>query len=88
MKIFIDCTESKKAVVTLIDGKRKVTKEGTEVLPLIEEILRENSLKPTDVEFDSHQGPGSFTGVRVGAAIANALSFALGRDKTIIPHYD
>lgn len=46
-------------------------------LPMIEKILRAANLKPKDIsEINVETGPGSFTGLRVGIAIANALSFA------------
>lgn len=53
---------------------------GSQVLlPLIEKLLKKckldyNSLKGIEAE----TGPGSFTGLRVGVSVANALGFALG----------
>ena len=45
-------------------------------LPLIEELLRVRSLRVSDItDIRVHQGPGSFTGLRVGISIANALAF-------------
>lgn len=49
------------------------------VLPLIEELLSEQKLKPFDItEIQVHPGPGSFTGLRVGVAVGNILGFLLG----------
>ncbi len=48
------------------------------VLPLIEDILFEHDLKFTDItKIQVAIGPGSFTGLRVGCAVANALGFLL-----------
>lgn len=49
------------------------------ILPLIEEILEAHSLKLTEITAISvHTGPGSFTGLRVGCTVANALGLLLG----------
>lgn len=53
---------------------------GSQVLlPLIDKLLTQNSIKFQDLkEIEVATGPGSFTGVRVGVSIANALGFSLG----------
>lgn len=54
-------------------------KTSHDLLPLIEEALRENNLTLTDIsEISVHTGPGSFTGLRVGIAVANTLGLLLG----------
>ena len=79
-------TSSREAirVAVEIDGKRfeKVSvAQGTNaqmVLPMLEELLREHGLTVLDIDrMNVHAGPGSFTGLRVGVAIANALSWLL-----------
>ncbi len=98
--LFIDSSEQDAVKVGLeIDGKRfektmksKILKAQT-TLPLIEELLKEHKLTPQDVsEIMVHTGPGSYTGLRVGAAIANALGYMLhipvnGQNKPVIPSY-
>ena len=48
------------------------------VLPLIEKILTRNNLALKDLSAISiNTGPGSFTGIRVGLAVANTLALLL-----------
>ena len=86
IKIYIDTTDNTKVLVSLtIHGKeyrkeKKMEARSSQlVLPLIEELLAEHALTPHDIaEVAVNEGPGSFTGVRVGVSIANALAFGLG----------
>lgn len=46
------------------------------LLPMVESLLRFFDLDPDDVDlFAASAGPGSFTGVRIGAATAKGLAF-------------
>lgn len=64
-----------KVVASLTEGNEY----GSQVLlPLIEKILKKNKLEFTDLTaIEVEIGPGSFTGLRVGVSIANALGFSL-----------
>ncbi len=49
------------------------------LLPLIEKTFKKYRLKLSDFEeIKVNPGPGSFTGLRVGVAVANALGWTLG----------
>lgn len=85
MKLYINTKDPKVVEVALIDdGKiiKSLSEEneyGSQVLlPLIMKLLRTTNnelrtLKGIEVE----EGPGSFTGLRVGASVAQALGFSL-----------
>ena len=83
--LIIDTADNKKILVGLnINGKeyvqtKKITSNKTQIiLPMIDEILKKHSLESKDIsEIKINPGPGSFTGLRVGLSIANALSFVL-----------
>lgn len=83
--LILDTADNKKITVGLIiDGKRDIqtkiiTSNKTQViLPMIDKLLEKHSLKTGDLSgIQVNVGPGSFTGLRIGLAIANALSFAL-----------
>ena len=45
----------------------------------IDRLLKENKLKPQDLSaIEVNPVPGSFTGTRIGVAVANAFGFSLG----------
>ena len=47
------------------------------LMPLIEKLMKELELKINDIDVIAvSEGPGSYTGLRIGAAIAKSMSFA------------
>lgn len=83
-RIIIDTTDNKETVIKLekddlADEIRQASRPRSQTaLILIEKILKKNNLPPTELdEILVNTGPGSFTGTRVGVAIANALGFSL-----------
>ena len=81
MKLYIDTSNSEKIVVGL-DGKKFETpaKKGASqrLLPFITELLKKEGKKLEDIkEIEVNTGPGSFTGLRVGVSVANALGWGL-----------
>lgn len=81
----IDTSQIKEVTVVLEgDGlKKEKTYASTvhtsqQVLPLIEALSSQIGISVQDIaSIRLHTGPGSFTGLRVGASIANALGFLL-----------
>lgn len=81
----IDTTNNKEVTVSLkIDAQTFVAKKpfdrktGQVVLPLLRDLLQEHTLILTDLtEIQVNPGPGSFTGIRVGIAIAQTLGYLL-----------
>ena len=59
----------------VIKSLKEENKVGSQVLlPLIDKLLQNQTVTGIEVE----TGPGSFTGIRVGVSVANALGFSLG----------
>lgn len=85
MIVRIDTSVTHQAIVSLnFDGtwitKRSEVRPASAqtVLPLLEALLKEQSKTLQDVTaVEVHTGPGSFTGLRVGATIAQTLSWIL-----------
>lgn len=98
--LIIDTTDSSITTVGLeINGKKFFLKERTgdlksqNLLPLINKILKKNKVSLKDLTgIKVNTGPGSFTGLRVGVSVANALAWVLGilvngKKKTVEPVY-
>lgn len=82
MKLYIDTRNSEKIVVGL-DKERiehSSKKERSQaVLQLIKELLEEAEKSIQGIkEIKVETGPGSFTGLKVGVSVANALGWTLG----------
>lgn len=81
----IDTSNNKKISIGLeVDGKKSEIVQDSMVLrseaalPVIEKLLKKNNLAINQIdEIRVNKGPGSFTGLRVGVSISNALSFLL-----------
>jgi tRNA threonylcarbamoyladenosine biosynthesis protein TsaB len=96
----IDTTQTAAAKVGIdLDGNKteKISESkvmrSQMVLPLIEEVLSERKIALKDItDVTVAVGPGSFTGLRVGITIANALGMLLdipvnGQKALVTPQY-
>ena len=92
MKILAIDTTGLVASVALADENKTIGEFTTNfnkthsqtIMPMIEELCKMVELNLTDIDYIAcASGPGSFTGLRIGAATAKGL--AHGLDKKIIP---
>lgn len=85
MKIHIDTSKVKQVRITFLDGKKEEHVEATidrsqaqAVLPLIDQALQKRRKTLSDIQEVSVVTHGeSYTGIRVGVAIANTLALTL-----------
>lgn len=82
--LHINATDNKKTIIGLMGATHDTLEQETQprseqiVLAMIDKLLKKNSLSLSEIgEIRVNTGPGSFTGIRVGIAVAQALSFAL-----------
>lgn len=82
MKLYIDTSNSEKIIVGL-NGELHETDSRKEkaqaLLGFIVDLLEKRGKTIKDIdEIEINPGPGSFTGLRVGLAVANTLAAELG----------
>jgi tRNA threonylcarbamoyladenosine biosynthesis protein TsaB len=84
----VDTTSAHGSVALVEDGdlegligiREKTPRHAEVLLPTIDHLLRSLTLKLEDIDgFAVAVGPGSFTGLRIGIAAVEGLSFATGR---------
>lgn len=83
--LILDTADNKKISVGLkINDKEYIQTENIHsnktqiILPMIDKLLKKYSIKLGEISaIQVNTGPGSLTGLRVGIAVANALSFFL-----------
>ncbi|MBR4173657.1 MAG: tRNA (adenosine(37)-N6)-threonylcarbamoyltransferase complex dimerization subunit type 1 TsaB, partial [Clostridia bacterium] len=89
MKIFAVDTSSSVASAAICDGDKlvcetvlnnKLTHSQT-LMPMIEEVFKRSGLAPSEIDiFAVADGPGSFTGLRIGVTTVKALAHAVNKD--------
>lgn len=97
MKILGIDTTGQAAGAALLDGDKllaefalnyKLTHSQT-ILPMIAELMERTETAREDIDYIAcSAGPGSFTGLRIGAATAKGLALALGRPVIPVPTLD
>ena len=86
--LYIDTTTSYLYTGLVVDGKliAEIKKEfgkdlSRQALPKISDMIKETKLKPTDIDkIMVVNGPGSFTGIRVGVTIAKTFGYTLKKE--------
>ena len=87
MMLAVETTAAIASVALLKDGALLAEREADAgkkhaetLLPLIDTLLEENDVTIAQIDlFAVDVGPGSFTGVRIGVSLVNALAFAAGK---------
>lgn len=81
MKLYIDTSNSERIIVGINDKKFETDarkEKAQKLLPFIDNLLKKQGKKLEDIkEIEVNTGPGSFTGLRVGVSVANALGWTL-----------
>lgn len=86
-KLFIDTTDNKNvfAKIEIPEGKYVAKSDSKNPRPdsivnLIEKALKKGNIAIQEIdEINVNEGPGSYTGIKVGVSVANAISFAFGK---------
>ncbi len=96
MKLYFNSTNNLKTIVKLDNiglERNYQIPQDQDILGAINELLQKQGNTFGNIsEIEVNTGPGSFTGTRLGVAIANALAFALeikvnGRKPPIVAEY-
>ena len=81
MILYIDTSDRETITVGLGDKRFETNaKDGAsqKLLSFIEQTLKKEKVSINQItRIEVHTGPGSFTGLRVGVAVANAMGWAL-----------
>lgn len=83
--LFINSATTNMVVAIIEDGKITYlfdencgNNTSSKMMPIIEEAFKKTNLKPNDInKIFVVNGPGSFTGIRVGLAVAKTMSYSL-----------
>lgn len=93
MILFINTSDFNNLTLVLQDGamvrlfvKSIAFNENYKTNEFLQKFLKESKISPSDLtKIIVCSGPGSFTGIRVGVSLAQALGFALGIPVIAIP---
>ena len=94
MNILAIETTGAEASVAIINEKGEVFMEASDqklnhlqnLMPMVDILLEKRGMSIDDVDYIAvSEGPGSFTGIRIGVSSARALAQALGRQTISVP---
>lgn len=81
MKLYLDTSNNLKTIIKLDEVKftknYQSPRDQDVIGALLEALKAQNKTVQDITSVQAFTGPGSFTGLRVGLSVANALSFAL-----------
>jgi len=89
MKILAVDTSSKVASAAIVDGDKLICEEvlnnklthSETLMPMIKRVFDKSELTPADIDlFAVSNGPGSFTGLRIGVTTVKGLAHACKKD--------
>lgn len=92
-QIYIDTTDRYKNIIELRKGNKIIDLISGEVdvVSSIRDLLKKNNIELSEIsDFSMNKGPGSFTGLKIGAAIVNVLNWVVAHKKSsdiILPTY-
>ena len=83
--LFINSATANLVVAIIIDGEISYLYNENDrndtsykIMPIIEEAFRKSNIKPNDIDkIFVVNGPGSFTGIRVGLTVAKVMAYSL-----------
>ena len=97
MKLYFDTSDRNKIIIGFDEKHWEFTSENQkpqDLVGLIEKTLKREKINLKEIKgIEVNLGPGSFTGLKIGVAVANALGFALdipvnGGRKLVLPKYE
>lgn len=88
ISLFLDTSSTDVSIALVLDGKIISKKIGSEInqhsiyaTNFLDEVLRSANKSPSDVDrIMVVNGPGSFTGIRIGVTIAKVYAYLLKKD--------
>lgn len=86
MKLYINTSDFKEVVFRLLEGRKIIAEhiseigmqEGYKIVPMLQQFLKKEKAEDKINQIQLYAGSGSYTGLRIGHAIAQGLSLAWG----------
>lgn len=102
MILYLDTSNFEEATIELREGAKVLTEEripakrqlSQKLIPTIDKMFKQSGLDKKELSnIEVNLGPGSFTGIRIGVSVANALGYSLGipvngtKQLPVLPEY-